>query len=154
MINEDILILQNTMGFSQAGPDSYSETCLTSSRDGSQFVSIKVEEVTDMQEEEDPLLITFPVTKAELWVSCKCGCYLAHLPSIQNWVLTCSLLLVVCPVLEVHSHEWILKPVEALLHIAFAILFSFSIENDLHLCTLAEKSVMCSMANVRSSKHG
>jgi hypothetical protein len=65
--DDDDVILQNTMGLSQAGPDSYSEVCLTSC-DGRQ-VSIKVEEVTDIQEEEDPLLITFPVAKTELWVS-------------------------------------------------------------------------------------
>jgi hypothetical protein len=94
MINKDTVILQDTMGLIQAGPDSCSETCLTSSHDGNQLVGIKVEEVTDIQEEEDPLLITFPVTKAELWVSCKCGCYLALFTSIQNWVLLstpCSL---------------------------------------------------------------
>jgi hypothetical protein len=94
MINEATVISQGTMGLIQAGPDSSSKICLTSSHDGNQVVSIKVEEVTDMQEEEDPLLMTFPVTKAELWVSCKCGCYLALFTSIQNWVFTCSLLLV------------------------------------------------------------
>jgi hypothetical protein len=85
MINKDTMILQDTMGLSQAGPDSCSETSLTSSHDGNQLVSIKVEEGTDIQEEEDPLLITFPVTKAELWVSCKCGCNLALFAGIQNW---------------------------------------------------------------------
>jgi hypothetical protein len=55
------------MGLSRAGPDAYSEAFLTSC-DGRQ-VSIKVEEVTDLQDQEDPLLITFPLAKTELRVS-------------------------------------------------------------------------------------
>jgi hypothetical protein len=35
---------------------------------------LKVEEVTYIQEEEDPLLITYPELKAEDEVSCKVGC--------------------------------------------------------------------------------
>ncbi|XP_023717995.1 uncharacterized protein LOC111870166 isoform X6 [Cryptotermes secundus] len=61
---------EDTISLSQAEPNSHSETCLTSSHNENQLVSIKVEEVTDIQEEEDPLLITFPVTRAELRVSC------------------------------------------------------------------------------------
>jgi hypothetical protein len=42
-------------------PGSDSGTC----NDGSQVISIKDEDVTDFQEDEDPLLITSPVIKAE-----------------------------------------------------------------------------------------
>jgi hypothetical protein len=54
------------MGLLKVELGSYSETC----HGGSQFVSIKVEEVTDIQseeeekKEEDPLLITYPELKA------------------------------------------------------------------------------------------
>jgi hypothetical protein len=41
-------------------PSSDSETC----HDGNQ-ISIKYEDVTDIQEDEDPLLITSPVIKSE-----------------------------------------------------------------------------------------
>jgi hypothetical protein len=53
---------------------SHSETC-----HGNHFISVKVEEVTDIQEEveeEDPLLITHSELKAEDEVSCKVGCIL------------------------------------------------------------------------------
>jgi hypothetical protein len=49
---------------------SYNETCVTL-HDGNEVASIKVEEATAAQEEEDPLLIKLPVIKAELEVSCR-----------------------------------------------------------------------------------
>jgi hypothetical protein len=63
------------MGLLKVELGSYSETC----HGGSQFVSIKVEEVTDIQseeeeKEEDPLLITYPELEAEVEVSCKLVC--------------------------------------------------------------------------------
>jgi hypothetical protein len=42
-------------------PGSDSETC----HDGNQDVSVKVEDVTDMQEVEQPLQVTSPLIKAE-----------------------------------------------------------------------------------------
>ncbi|XP_021927598.1 zinc finger and SCAN domain-containing protein 5B-like [Zootermopsis nevadensis] len=47
-------------------PDLCSETCLTPSHDGNQVISIKAEDFTDTEnEEDDPLLIQFPVIKPE-----------------------------------------------------------------------------------------
>lgn len=57
-----IVILQNCMVLLKVEPDLYSETYLKCSHSGTQ-------DVTDMKEEEDPLLISFPVTKAEQEVS-------------------------------------------------------------------------------------
>jgi hypothetical protein len=57
------VVLQNCMVLLKVEPDSCSETYVTSSHSGSQ-------EVTDVQEEEDPLLMPCPVTKVEHEVSC------------------------------------------------------------------------------------
>jgi hypothetical protein len=55
------------MDFLKVEPDS-DETC----HDGNQVMDIKDEDVTDMQENEDPVLMTLPVQKAEqevcLWL--------------------------------------------------------------------------------------
>jgi hypothetical protein len=53
-------------------PASYSETYLSSSHDGSQVLSMNVEKVTDVQEEDDPLLISLPVINTEHEVRCFC----------------------------------------------------------------------------------
>jgi hypothetical protein len=44
--------------------------------DGSQDISIKVEEVSDIKKDDVPVLITFPVRKVEDEVSCVCQCTL------------------------------------------------------------------------------
>lgn len=67
MIDNDVMVLQNCTDFLKCLPGSCSETCITSFRDGSDVMSIKIEAVT---EEEDPLLITFPGMKTEHEVSC------------------------------------------------------------------------------------
>lgn len=59
--------LQNCIDLQEVVPGS--ETCLTSPHDGSQGISIKVENVTDIEEERDPLEITFPEVKDEHEVS-------------------------------------------------------------------------------------
>jgi hypothetical protein len=63
IVDQGIVVLQNCKVLLKVEPDSYSETYLTSSHSGSQ-------EVTNVQEEEDPLRIPFPVTKVEHEVSC------------------------------------------------------------------------------------
>ncbi|KDR13147.1 zinc finger protein 233-like isoform X2 [Zootermopsis nevadensis] len=55
---------ENCMYLLKVVPGSCTEACPTSSCDGSQIFSIKVERDTDIQE-EDPLLITFPEMKVE-----------------------------------------------------------------------------------------
>jgi hypothetical protein len=58
---------------------SSNNTCLTTSCDGSRVIDMNIEEITNIQEEEDPLLLTFPATKTEhkvsvLCVLCVCVC--------------------------------------------------------------------------------
>jgi hypothetical protein len=70
-----MVVLQNCTNLLKVVPGSCSETNLTSSHDGNQVINIKVEKVTDIQEEEeDPLLTEFPVIKAEHEVSCMSVC--------------------------------------------------------------------------------
>jgi hypothetical protein len=62
--------LQNCTDVLEAVRDSLTETCVTAS-------DIKVEEDSDMPEEEDPLAVTSPAVKAEqevsnLCVTCEC----------------------------------------------------------------------------------
>jgi hypothetical protein len=68
-----IVILQNCLDLLKAEPGSYSETCVTSSHDGNQVVGMNIEEVRNVQEDEDPLLMS-PVIKVEHEVSCVCIC--------------------------------------------------------------------------------
>lgn len=60
---------ETCMDFLKVAPGSHSDTCVTS-HGGYQLNDIKVEYITDIQQEEDPLLITYPVIKSELEVSC------------------------------------------------------------------------------------
>jgi hypothetical protein len=55
-----MVVLQNCMDLEKDVPVSCCQTFPVSSRDGNQFMNTKVEEVSDVEEEEDPLLITFP----------------------------------------------------------------------------------------------
>jgi hypothetical protein len=61
------VILQNCRDLVEVVPGSYSEIYVTSQ-------DIKVEELSDVQEEEDPLLLRVPVIKTEHEVSCLCHC--------------------------------------------------------------------------------
>jgi hypothetical protein len=56
-----MLVLQNCMDLLEVVPGSYIETC----HDENHVLDIKVEDVIDVQEDEHPVLITFPVIKAE-----------------------------------------------------------------------------------------
>jgi hypothetical protein len=49
---------------------SHSEACQSSSLSGDQTVNIKVEEISDMEDGEDPVPMTFVEIKAEHEVSC------------------------------------------------------------------------------------
>jgi hypothetical protein len=66
-----VVVLQSCMGLLKVEPGSDSETC----HDENHVTDIKVEEATNVQE-EDPMLRTFPVTKTEHGVSCICMCTL------------------------------------------------------------------------------
>jgi hypothetical protein len=69
------MVLQNCMDLLKVGPGSDGETC----HDGNHAIYIKVEDVTDIQEEEHPVLITPSLIKAEqevcLFVHC---CAFSH----------------------------------------------------------------------------
>jgi hypothetical protein len=65
------LVLQNCMDLEKDVPVSSGEACPLSSYDSDNFITIKVEEVSGIGEEEDPLLLTSPQRKAdEQEVSC------------------------------------------------------------------------------------
>ena len=83
-----VVVLQNCMGFVEGETGSCSETCVTCDVDGTEEVSIKVEEAIDIKEEfnikvveaidikdEIPEAITFPPVKSEhevrLWGVCE-----------------------------------------------------------------------------------
>lgn len=71
MIDEDLVFLQNCIDFLKVAPGSHSDICVPS-HDRYQLSDIKVEYLADIQQEEDPLLITSPVIKSEHEVSCVC----------------------------------------------------------------------------------
>jgi hypothetical protein len=62
-------ILQSCTDLLKVELGSCNEACVTSCHDGNEVINIKVEEVLDTEEEEDPLLITFPVINSEHEVS-------------------------------------------------------------------------------------
>jgi len=62
------------MDLGETAPSVCSETGLTVSADGSEVCDIKVEEVFQTQEEEDPLAIALPAVKADDMV-----CYLCNI---------------------------------------------------------------------------
>jgi hypothetical protein len=68
------VFLQNCIHFLKAAPGSHSDTHVTYAHDGCQLNDIKNEYITDIQEEQDPLLTTYPLIKSEHEVSCVCVC--------------------------------------------------------------------------------
>ena len=89
-----LVVLQSCMGFVEGETGSYSETCVTCDGDGTEDVSIKVEEAIDIKEEvsikvEEAIDIKdeipediFPSLETEhevrLWVVCECEVVAAH----------------------------------------------------------------------------
>ena len=74
MTDNYVLILQNCMDSLKVEPGSCSETYVTSSHVENQVIGIKVEEGSNVveEEEEDPLLIPFTPIKSEYEVSVIC----------------------------------------------------------------------------------
>jgi hypothetical protein len=66
MTDKGMLVLQDSAHSQEDVPGSYTET---SSHDAHQAINIKVEEVSDVEEEEDPVPISFPGIKTEHAVS-------------------------------------------------------------------------------------
>jgi hypothetical protein len=60
-----MVALQNCMDLERNIPVSWRQTFPVFSHDANKFINIKVEAVSDVEVEEDPLLITFPQIKAE-----------------------------------------------------------------------------------------
>jgi hypothetical protein len=90
-----MVVLQNCMALLNVGPHLYNETCPASSRVGNQVTSIKVENDTYMQEDEDPISTTLPVIKMEHEVSCMSVFLISICLSIH--------------IKQLHCGEWILK---------------------------------------------
>jgi hypothetical protein len=65
MTDNVMVIFQNCSNLMEHAPRSYSEPCY----DVSQFLHVKAEEVTHIQEEEDTHAVPFPVIKTEHEVS-------------------------------------------------------------------------------------
>ncbi|XP_021938032.1 uncharacterized protein LOC110838769 isoform X3 [Zootermopsis nevadensis] len=61
---------KDSINLQEVVPDSYSETSFEASYDNNQVIDIKVEDDGGVKVEEDPVMITFPVIKAEHEVSC------------------------------------------------------------------------------------
>jgi len=61
-------VTENCIYLLEAEPGSGIDTCLQS-RDTNDFVDIKVEDMTDMHEEENPLRVECPVIKSELEIT-------------------------------------------------------------------------------------
>jgi hypothetical protein len=70
MTDKGMLVLQDSAHSQEDVPGSYAETCPACSNDAFRTISIKFEEVSDVEEEEDPVPISFPGIKAEHEVSC------------------------------------------------------------------------------------
>ena len=65
------MVLQNCTNSENALVGPYGETYPTP-HDANQAMNVKAEAVSDAEEEEDPVPITFPEMKAEPEVSCMC----------------------------------------------------------------------------------
>jgi hypothetical protein len=63
-------------------------------------MSVKVEEFTDVEEEEEPVSTTFPVIKTEHGVSCMCMYIVIHISQISSIANLYSCF---------HSGEWNLR---------------------------------------------
>jgi len=67
---KSLMVLQSHMDVLKDEPGSCDEACVTSSDDGTQVIDIKVEEDSDVKEENDSEQIKSPVTWTESEVSC------------------------------------------------------------------------------------
>jgi hypothetical protein len=92
VIDNDMMVLQSCMDFLKVDPGSISETCPAFSYDENQITDIKVEEASDTQEVQDPLLITLPEIRAEHGVSCMSVCPL--LGSFERYPELCNVFLI------------------------------------------------------------
>jgi hypothetical protein len=73
MIDKDTMVLQNCVNVKREVWGPFGEM-YPASHDANEAMNIKAEEVSDTEEEEDPVAITFPKIKAEPEVSCMYLC--------------------------------------------------------------------------------
>jgi hypothetical protein len=73
MIHISMVVLQKCTDILKDEPGLCSETCLTA-HDGNQAIDVKFQKGSDIEEEDDPVAITFPALKAEQEVSCVSMC--------------------------------------------------------------------------------
>jgi hypothetical protein len=72
-------ILQSSTPLPQIGPSVCSDRCQRTSHNGTEDVTVKVEQASDREVEEGPEPISFPEIKAERMVSCMPVCSLLHM---------------------------------------------------------------------------
>jgi hypothetical protein len=70
MTDVSMVVLQDYMDLEKAALGSCSETCPVSPHDADEAMDMKVEQVSGVEEGEDPLQITFRGINAELGVRC------------------------------------------------------------------------------------
>jgi NAD-dependent dihydropyrimidine dehydrogenase PreA subunit len=85
MTDKGMVVLQACMDSQKYVSGSCIETCPASSYDVDHSINIKVEEVSDVEEEEDPLQISFPGMEAEHAVSC----FMSLLTDSRAFASTC-----------------------------------------------------------------
>jgi hypothetical protein len=76
MTGKGMMVLQNCLNSQKDVPGSHSVALASSSLDGVHAVNIKVEEFSDIEDEEDPVPMTAVGIKAEHEVSCMSLCLL------------------------------------------------------------------------------
>jgi hypothetical protein len=93
MTDKGMVVLQNRLDSQKDVPGLHSEACASSSH-SDQVVNIKVEEVSDVEDGEDPVPMTFVEIKAEHEVSCMSS--LCPLLGIYQSHSELPLLLLIC----------------------------------------------------------
>jgi hypothetical protein len=81
-----MVVLQNCMDILHSEPGPCSDIFQMSCDNGNQVVGIKVEEVTDLKEEEDLWATTSTGIETEAAVSCVCIACCSHCTDIQNFL--------------------------------------------------------------------
>jgi hypothetical protein len=69
-LDKGMVILQSSTDVLKVEPGMYSETCLASSDDGFEATDTKVEQISDTEEDEDPMQVIYPALKTKRKVSC------------------------------------------------------------------------------------
>lgn len=68
------MILQISTDVVEVGPDLYNETCVASSCDGYEATDTNVVQISDTEDDDEPVLVIYSSVKAECKVSCMLVC--------------------------------------------------------------------------------